>query len=68
MLQREKVKFRNAWPSRTVGNQADMTSSSIFQSLNIEMNTTMVSLSYPKTEFQKINWNTGKAHQQKYCS
>jgi hypothetical protein len=45
-----------------------MTSSSIFQSLNIEMNTTMVSLSYSKTEFQKINSNTGKAHQQKYCS
>jgi len=45
-----------------------MTSSSIFQSLNIEMNTPMVSLSYPKTEFQKINSNPGKAHQQQYCS
>jgi hypothetical protein len=52
----------------TVGNQADMTSSSIFQSLNIGMNTTIVSLSYPKTKFQKINSNPGKAHQQKYCS
>ena len=54
--------------SSTVGNQADMTPTSIFQSLNIEMNIPMVSLSYPKAGFQKINSNPGKAHQQQYCS
>jgi hypothetical protein len=37
-----------------VGNQADMTSSSIFQSLNIGMNTSMFSLSCPKTRFPEI--------------
>ncbi len=40
---------RRDWP--TVGNQADMTSSSIFQSLNIGMNTSIVTLSYPKPRF-----------------
>ena len=48
----------------TVGNQADMTLGSIFQRSNIGMNTSMVSLSNPKTEFPEIKSNPGKAHHQ----
>jgi hypothetical protein len=44
-----------------VRNQADMTSSSIFQSSDIGVNTSMVSLSYPKTKFPEIKSNPGKA-------
>jgi hypothetical protein len=43
-----------------------MTSSSIFQSLNIEMNTIMVSLSYPKTRFVEIKSKPEEAHHQKH--
>jgi hypothetical protein len=52
-------------PCRTAGNQADMTSSSSFQSLNIGMNTSVFSLSYPKTRFPEIERNRGKAHRPK---
>jgi hypothetical protein len=54
--------------NRTVGNQADMTSSSIFQSLNIGMNTSIVTLSYPKPRFWEIKLDPGKGHHQKICS
>jgi hypothetical protein len=46
----------------TVGNQADMTSSSVFQRLNSGMSISTVRLSYPKTEFAEINTNVEKAH------
>ena len=49
-----------------MGNQADMTSSSIFQSSDTGMNTSMVSLSYPKTKFPEIKSNPGKAHRQAF--
>jgi hypothetical protein len=39
-----------------------MTSCSVFQSLNIGMHTSMVSLSYPKTRVREIKSNPGKAH------
>jgi hypothetical protein len=58
----------NCSPYHTGGNQADMTSSSIFQSLNIEMNIIMVSLSYPKTRFTEIKSSPEKTHHQKNCS
>jgi hypothetical protein len=50
---------------RTVGNQVDMTSTSIFQNLNIGMNISMVSLSYSKTRFPATKSNSGEAHLQK---
>ncbi len=52
----------------TVGNQADMTESSIFQRSNIAMNTSMVSLSYPKNIFPEIKLNSGKVRGQKIWS
>ena len=39
-----------------------MTLSSIFERLDSGMSTSMVSLSYPKTEFAEINTNVRKAH------
>jgi hypothetical protein len=50
------------------GNQKNMTSGSIFQSLNIGVNTALDSLSYPKSEFSKIKLKPGKVHRQKICS
>jgi hypothetical protein len=49
-----------------VGNQTDTTSCSFFQSLNIKMNTSMVSLSYSKTKFPEIKSSPRKAHRQKF--
>ncbi len=51
-----------------MSNQADMISSSIFQILNSGMNASMVSLSYPKTNFSEIKLNPGKVYRQKICS
>lgn len=75
MVHTKKNRISDCWSTltptltltRTVGDQADMTSSSIFQSLNIGMNTSMVILSYPKTRFPEIKSNAEKAHRQKNC-
>ncbi|CAF3192306.1 unnamed protein product [Rotaria sp. Silwood2] len=43
----------NTKEQHSVGNQTDMTSNSTFQSSNVEMNASTVSLPYPKTRFPK---------------
>jgi hypothetical protein len=48
-----------------MGNQADMIESSLCQSSNIEMNTSMVSLSYLKIRSSEINSNAEKVHHKK---
>ncbi len=48
-----------------MGNQADITTSSIFQSLKIQMNTILIGVSSTKIRFPDIKPNPGKTHHQK---
>ena len=56
------------WVWVTVGNQADIIESSLCQSLNIEMNTSMVGLSYLKITSSETNSNVEKIHYKKMSS
>ncbi len=48
-----------------MGNQADMTESSLCQSSNIGIDTSMFGLSYPKIRSSEIKPNAGNAHRKK---